>query len=344
MRSTMIVANTAEASKPSRRASSHGRSTSPARAGRMNDAAKPIVVAPQRHREPRRAERRQHDLPAHGAQHVAEEDADDADGDERGIGRAHDVPDATQIGVPQEHPNQHDGQPEQGDVSEPRAHDEQQCVAGPSPRDSRDLQPARQYYMRSRPRLREALASPSSNDYDARSRDAENAETIVPLATPLITSDLPGFARVRQGKVRDLYEVGDDLLIVATDRISAFDYVLGSGIPDKGRVLTQLSAFWFGRTAGIVPNHLRSAAVDAFPAALAPHREQLRGRAMLVRKTTPLPVECVARGYLSGSGWKDYVATGCGVRHSTAGRTARVGPSARSRSSRRPPRPTVGTT
>ncbi len=137
----------------------------------------------------------------------------------------------------------------------------------------------------------------------------------MPLATPLIESVLPGFARVRQGKVRDLYEVGDDLLIVATDRISAFDYVLGSGIPDKGRVLTQLSAFWFARTASIVANHLRSADVATFPAVLAPHREQLRGRAMLVRKTTPLPVECVARGYLSGSGWKDYVATGavCGI-------------------------------
>jgi len=137
----------------------------------------------------------------------------------------------------------------------------------------------------------------------------------VPLATPLIASELPGFARVRQGKVRDLYEAGDDLLMVATDRISAFDYVLGSGIPDKGRVLTKLSAFWFAKTSGIVANHLRSDDVASFPAALAPHHEQLRGRAMLVRKTTPLPVECVARGYLAGSGWKDYVATGavCGI-------------------------------
>jgi phosphoribosylaminoimidazole-succinocarboxamide synthase len=126
---------------------------------------------------------------------------------------------------------------------------------------------------------------------------------------------LSGFPRIRQGKVRDLYAVGDDLLIVATDRISAFDYVLGSGIPDKGRVLTQLSAFWFDRTAGIVPNHMLSADVDAFPAALAPHRRLLHGRAMLVRHTVPLPVECVARGYLSGSGWKDYQATGavCGI-------------------------------
>ena len=136
-----------------------------------------------------------------------------------------------------------------------------------------------------------------------------------PLATPLIESVLPGFPRVRQGKVRDLYEAGDDLLMVATDRISAFDHVLGSGIPDKGRVLTQLSAFWFGQTAGIVPNHLRSVDVAVFPAGLQAHRAQLHGRAMLVRKTAPLPVECVARGYLSGSGWKDYVATGavCGI-------------------------------
>lgn len=115
--------------------------------------------------------------------------------------------------------------------------------------------------------------------------------------------------------MRDVYAVGDDLLIVATDRISAFDYVLGSGIPDKGRVLTQLSAFWFEKTASIVPNHVITTDVDAFPPALAPHRAMLRGRAMLVRRTTPLPIECVARGYLSGSGWKDYVATGavCGV-------------------------------
>jgi phosphoribosylaminoimidazole-succinocarboxamide synthase len=138
----------------------------------------------------------------------------------------------------------------------------------------------------------------------------------VSLAPPLLSTSLPGLSLVRQGKVRDLYEVGDRLLMVATDRISAFDYVLGSGIPDKGRVLTQLSNFWFDRTRGIVPNHLISADVDTFPADLAPHREQLRGRSMLVRKTTPLPVECVARGYISGSGWKDYVATGdvCGVR------------------------------
>jgi phosphoribosylaminoimidazole-succinocarboxamide synthase len=103
---------------------------------------------------------------------------------------------------------------------------------------------------------------------------------------------------------------------VATDRISAFDYILGSGIPDKGRVLTQLSAFWFARTAGIVPNHVISTDVREYPAIAAPHRALLAGRSMLVRATTPLPIECVARGYLSGSGWKDYQASGavCGIR------------------------------
>jgi phosphoribosylaminoimidazole-succinocarboxamide synthase len=102
---------------------------------------------------------------------------------------------------------------------------------------------------------------------------------------------------------------------VATDRISAFDYVLGSGIPDKGKVLTQLSAFWFGLLQDIVPNHLVATDVRKYPAALAPYADVLRGRSMLVRRTEPLPVECVARGYISGSGWKDYRASGkiCGI-------------------------------
>ena len=115
--------------------------------------------------------------------------------------------------------------------------------------------------------------------------------------------------------MRDLYEVDERLIMVATDRISAFDYVLGSGIPDKGRVLTQLSAFWFGRTRQIVDNHLISTDVGEYPAAARQHASQLAGRSMLVRKTTPLAIECVARGYLSGSGWKDYKATGevCGI-------------------------------
>jgi len=138
----------------------------------------------------------------------------------------------------------------------------------------------------------------------------------VVTSAPLIDSSLAGLALVRRGKVRDVYAVDDDhLLIVATDRISAFDFVLGSGIPDKGKVLTQLSAFWFDKVADLVPHHLVSADVARFPAVLAPHADVLRGRAMLVARTTPFPIECVARGYLSGSGWKDYVATGrvCGV-------------------------------
>jgi phosphoribosylaminoimidazole-succinocarboxamide synthase len=138
----------------------------------------------------------------------------------------------------------------------------------------------------------------------------------VPTATPLLETALSGLTLHRRGKVRDVYEVGNDLLIVTTDRISAFDYVLGSGIPDKGKVLTQLSAFWFERMGDLVPHHLLSTDVRDFPAALAPHADTLRGRAMLVRRTDPVQVECVARGYLSGSGWKEYQQTGsvCGVK------------------------------
>jgi phosphoribosylaminoimidazole-succinocarboxamide synthase len=134
-------------------------------------------------------------------------------------------------------------------------------------------------------------------------------------AAPLLDTRLDGLAPHRRGKVRDIYEAGDALLMVATDRISAFDYVLGSGIPDKGRVLTQLSAFWFDATRHIVPNHLIATDVRAYPASLRRHAELLRGRSMLVRRTEPVPIECVARGYLSGSGWKEYVATGqvCGI-------------------------------
>jgi phosphoribosylaminoimidazole-succinocarboxamide synthase len=128
-------------------------------------------------------------------------------------------------------------------------------------------------------------------------------------------TQLSGLTLQRRGKVRDVYDLGEHLLIVATDRISAFDYILGSGIPDKGKVLTQLSAFWFGLVGDLVPHHLVSIDVDDFPAVTRPHRDVLRGRSMLVRKTDPLPIECVARGFLSGSGWKDYKKTGavCGI-------------------------------
>jgi phosphoribosylaminoimidazole-succinocarboxamide synthase len=137
-----------------------------------------------------------------------------------------------------------------------------------------------------------------------------------PMPSDLVLeTQLPGVSLQRRGKVRDVYDLGEHLLIVATDRISAFDYVLGSGIPDKGKVLTQLSAFWFGRLEDLTPHHLVSIDVDDFPASVRAHRDLLRGRSMLVRKSEPLPIECVARGYLSGSGWKDYVRTGavCGV-------------------------------
>jgi phosphoribosylaminoimidazole-succinocarboxamide synthase len=138
----------------------------------------------------------------------------------------------------------------------------------------------------------------------------------VPVAAPLVETLLNGLPPHRQGKVRDIYDVGDALLLVATDRISAFDYVLASGIPDKGRVLTQLSAFWFARTQHIVSNHVIESDANRFPSELRRHAEILTGRSMLVRKTSPIPIECVARGYLAGSGWKDYLATGtvCGVR------------------------------
>ena len=138
--------------------------------------------------------------------------------------------------------------------------------------------------------------------------------------TPVTETSLAGLNLHRRGKVRDVYDVtlasGEAaLLMIATDRISAFDYVLGSPIPDKGKVLTQLSAFWFERLAGLVPHHLLSMNVEDFPAAAQPHANVLRGRTMLCRVTRPVPVECVARGYLSGSGWKEYQKTGavCGI-------------------------------
>ncbi len=127
-------------------------------------------------------------------------------------------------------------------------------------------------------------------------------------------TSLRGLKLHSRGKVRDIYELGDRLLIVATDRLSAFDVVLPTPIPDKGKVLTQLSLFWFERLSDVVPNHVLSG--TDFPAELAPYGEELRGRAMLVRRTEPIRIECVVRGYLAGSGWKDYQAGGgvCGIR------------------------------
>jgi phosphoribosylaminoimidazole-succinocarboxamide synthase len=135
------------------------------------------------------------------------------------------------------------------------------------------------------------------------------------MHTAVLETRLEGLTRSRQGKVRDLYDVGAHLLIVATDRISAFDYVLATGIPDKGAVLNQLSAFWFDRTADIVQNHVVAIDPAQYPEAARRHAALLRGRSMLVRRTRPLAIECVVRGYLSGSGWKEYQKTGrvCGI-------------------------------
>ena len=139
---------------------------------------------------------------------------------------------------------------------------------------------------------------------------------MISTSAPLLETSLTGVTLHRRGKVRDVYEIGDQLLIVTTDRISAFDYVLGSGIPDKGKVLTQLSGFWFEKVADLVPHHLVSMDTAEFPEPARAHADILRGRTMLVRRTEPVPIECVARGYLSGSGWKEYQKTGsvCGVR------------------------------
>lgn len=136
----------------------------------------------------------------------------------------------------------------------------------------------------------------------------------MPVA-PLIKTDFQNLPLIHRGKVRDLYEVDDKLLLVATDRISAFDVVMDDPIPGKGEVLTRLSLFWFDLLRDIVPNHLVTANVDEYPAVCAPYREQLRSRSMLVKKAKPLPVECIVRGYISGSFWKAYQngETVCGI-------------------------------
>jgi phosphoribosylaminoimidazole-succinocarboxamide synthase len=133
------------------------------------------------------------------------------------------------------------------------------------------------------------------------------------MSSVIAQTDFAGLKLLKRGKVRDIYEVGDRLLIVATDRLSAFDVILPTPIPDKGRVLTQISLFWFDKLASIVPNHLISA--KGFSGELAPYASALEGRSMLVRRTEPVPIECVVRGYISGSGWKDYQKTGsvCGI-------------------------------
>jgi len=134
-----------------------------------------------------------------------------------------------------------------------------------------------------------------------------------PVTRIIQETHFAGLTPAARGKVRDIYDLGDKLLIVATDRLSAFDVILPTPIPDKGRVLTQLSLFWFDLLKEVIPNHVLSA--TDFPAPFDAYREDLAGRSMIVRKTQPLPIECVVRGYVSGSGWKDYEATGkiCGI-------------------------------
>ncbi len=137
-----------------------------------------------------------------------------------------------------------------------------------------------------------------------------------PVLSPILwQSDLPEFGAPRRGKVRDVYDLGDTLLIVATDRLSAYDFVLEPGIPDKGRILNQLSNFWFEVLADVVPNHLLATDPADFPGSLSRYRDLLRGRAVLVRKAKVVPFECVARGYLAGSGYREYRAarTVCGI-------------------------------
>jgi phosphoribosylaminoimidazole-succinocarboxamide synthase len=135
------------------------------------------------------------------------------------------------------------------------------------------------------------------------------------MSTVITHSDFPTLKLVNRGKVRDIYDLGEYLLLVTSDRISAFDVIMNEGIPNKGLVLNQMSIFWFRQMSDIIPNHIVATEVEDFPVETRPYHDQLRGRSMLVRKARPLTVECIVRGYLSGSGWKDYRQTGaiCGI-------------------------------
>jgi len=132
----------------------------------------------------------------------------------------------------------------------------------------------------------------------------------------VVQTNFPDLQLLKRGKVRDVYEVADKLLIVATDRVSAFDVIMADPIPEKGRILTQISAYWFQAMEDVIPNHVITTRVDAYPSPCQQYKASLEGRSMLVQRTEPLPVECVARGYLSGSGWKEYQESGkiCGVK------------------------------
>jgi phosphoribosylaminoimidazole-succinocarboxamide synthase len=132
---------------------------------------------------------------------------------------------------------------------------------------------------------------------------------------PILQLDLPGIKKIRSGKVREVFDLGDRFLMVASDRISAFDVIMPNGIPRKGEVLTQISHFWFEKFSGLAPNHLLAKSGDPLPANLQPYESELRGRSMIVKKAQPLAIECIVRGYLSGSGWKEYQKsqTVCGI-------------------------------
>ena len=136
------------------------------------------------------------------------------------------------------------------------------------------------------------------------------------MAQILMDTDLKDVKFLRRGKVRDVYETDDYLLIIATDRVSAFDVVLPNGIPDKGRILTQISIYWFNRMKDIIENHIVATDVKDYPKVLHKYKDILEGRSMLVKKAMPMPVECIVRGYLSGSGWKEYKKSGtvCGIK------------------------------
>ncbi|MBI9084325.1 MAG: phosphoribosylaminoimidazolesuccinocarboxamide synthase [Desulfobacterales bacterium] len=135
------------------------------------------------------------------------------------------------------------------------------------------------------------------------------------MTQTLMNTDFPKLDLKQRGKVRDIYDLGDALLMVTTDRISAFDVILPDPVPDKGKILTQISLFWFDIMSDLVPNHLITSDVDRYPEICRPYTEALRDRSMMVKKAAPLPVECVVRGYITGSGWKDYLKTGriCGI-------------------------------
>jgi phosphoribosylaminoimidazole-succinocarboxamide synthase len=136
------------------------------------------------------------------------------------------------------------------------------------------------------------------------------------MEQPVIETDFKGLTLLKRGKVRDIYDLGNELLLVATDRISAFDVVMPDPIPEKGKILTRISLYWFDIMKSLLPNHVISGDVDDYPESCRPYMDVLRGRSMLVKKTEPLPIECIVRGYISGSGWNDYQASGevCGIK------------------------------